>query len=291
MRPAGGPETTAGCGCDFHLHSLVSDGRLPPAEVVRLAHAHGVRVMALTDHDATDGVAEAQAAGETLGVRVVPGVELSTDLPGASIHVLGLFLDHTSGDFQAAVARFREARVTRAEQMVAALVAHGAPVSVARVFELAGEGSVGRPHVARALLEAGHVASMQEAFDRFLAFGKPAYFDGYRLEPAEAVRLIHATGGLAIWAHPFEADGADWHQFLPALLEAGIDGLEAYYGKEYALGWQEQLLDACAAHDLVPSVGSDYHGFKELDRLPGTVPAPAEVLERLESRLARLRAA
>jgi len=274
---------------DLHLHSTVSDGRLSPSELVRLAHASGVSTMALSDHDSTDGVALAQNTGAPLGVRVIPAIELSTDVPGASVHILGLFLEHQDGAFQEAVRRFREARLERAEQMVAALVRIGVPITLERVYEIAGEGSVGRPHVAQALLEAGHVQTIDEAFDRFIGHGGPAYFEGFRLEPAEGIRLIHSVGGFASWAHPNELDGRDWRDFLPAVLAAGIDGLEVYYSKEYGPEVQAHMLEACAAYDLVPTVGSDYHGFGTLCAPPGSVAAPPDLLERLEARVSRLR--
>lgn len=254
-----------------------------------LAHENGVRVMALTDHDSTDGVAEAQATGAELGIRMIPGIELSTDLPGASIHVLGLFLDHEQPHFQEMVRKFRTARVERAEKMVEALDRLGVPISLQRVFELAGEGSVGRPHVAAALLEAGHIQEISEAFDRFIGHGGPAYFEGFQLAPADAVELIHSVGGLASWAHPFELDGKAWQDYLPAMLEAGVDGLEAYYSKDYAEEATRALLDACDRHGLVPTVGSDYHGFDGMDRLPGSVPSPSDLLDRLEARVALVR--
>ena len=274
---------------DLHLHSTVSDGRLPPSELVRYAQSQGVTTMALSDHDATDGVAEAQRVGAEVGVRVIPGIELSTDLPGASIHILGLFLDYQDSTFQSAVRGFREERLTRAEQMVDALNRIGAPITLERVFEIAGEGSVGRPHVAQALLEAGHIQTIDEAFDRFIGRDGPAYFEGFRLEPEEGIRMIHAVGGFASWAHPNELDGRDWREFLPAVVAAGVDGLEAYYSKDYGPEVSAALLEACAAHDLVPTVGSDYHGFGTLCVPPGAVAAPPELLERLEDRLQRLR--
>src|SRR4051794_5334705 len=250
---------------DLHLHSTVSDGRLAPADLVRLARDSGVRVMALTDHDNTDGVPEAEQVGASLGMRVISGIELSTDLPGASIHVLGLSLAYRDLTFQATVRQFREARLARAKQMVDALAALGAPISLERVFEIAGEGSVGRPHVAEALLEAGHIQSIEEAFERFIGHGGPAYFDGFRLAPREAVDLIHSVGGLAVWAHPLELDGKDWHDYLPHLLDAGVDGLEAYYSKDYGPDYPRFLVEACTAHGLLPTVGSDFHGFASMD--------------------------
>ena len=175
--------------------------------------------------------------------------------------------------------------------MVDALAALGAPISLERVFEIAGEGSVGRPHVAQALLEAGHIQSIEEAFERFIGHGGPAYFDGFRLAPREAVDLVHGVGGLAVWAHPLELDGKDWHDYLPQLLDAGVDGLEAYYSKDYGPDYPRLLLEACAAHGLVPTVGSDFHGFASMDRPPGSVAAPNDLLVRLEARLERIRAA
>ncbi len=275
---------------DLHLHSTVSDGRLPPGDLVRLACASGVRTMALTDHDSTDGLPEAEEAGAALGMRIVPGIELSTDLPGASVHVLGLFLEYREEHFQEMVRRFRSARVTRVHQMAEALARLGAPISVERVFELAGEGSVGRPHVAQALLEAGHIQGIPEAFERFIGHDGPAYFEGYRLEPKEAIELIHSVGGFASWAHPLELDGKDWRTYLPTLLEGGGDGLEAYYSKDYPHQATAELLRACEEHGLVPTVGSDYHGFQGMDRLPGSVPCPPDLLDRIEARVSRIRA-
>ena len=274
---------------DLHLHSTVSDGRLSPSELVRFAHASGVTTMALSDHDATDGVDEATRVGSELGIRVISAIELSTDLPGASIHVLGHFLQHHDSDFQKTLRGFRDARLQRAEEMVKALDHLGVPITLDRVFEIAGEGSVGRPHVAQALLEAGHIQTIDEAFERFIGRNGPAYFEGFRLEPAEGVRLIHAVGGLATWAHPNELDGKDWREYLPALLEAGIDGMEVFYSKEYPPEVRQQMLEACATYDLLPTVGSDYHGFGTLAVPPGSVASPPELLERLEERLSRVR--
>src|SRR2546430_8004109 len=145
---------------------------------------------------------------------------------------------------------FRQARLTRAKQMVDALTRIGAPISLERVFEIAGEGSVGRPHVAQALLEAGHIQSIEEAFERFIGRNGPAYFEGFRLSPKEGVRLIHQVGGLAAWAHPNELDGRDWRDFFPALLAAGIDALEVDYSKDYGPDVPRLLLESCARPGL-----------------------------------------
>jgi len=276
---------------DLHLHSTVSDGRLPPAEVVRLAAARGVTTLALTDHDNTDGVPAALAAGAALGVRVIAGIELSTDLPGASIHILGLFLEYERPDFQDRVRAFREARLSRAQKMVDKLTELGVPIRLERVLEIAGEGTVGRPHVAQALLEAGHVQSIAEAFEKYIGHGGPAYFEGFRLSPAEGVALIHDAGGLAVWAHPNELDGRDWRDFLPSLVDAGVDALEVYYSKDYGPDVPRMLLEACEQFDLLPTAGSDFHGFASMDTPPGSVDAPSDLLPRLEARLAARRRA
>src|ERR1051325_7322624 len=199
--------------------------------------------MALSAPDSADGVDVAEETGLELGLRVIPAIELSTDLPGASIHILGLFVDHHDSQFQSTLKQFRDARLERAEQMVSALERLGAPISLGRVFEIAGEGSVGRPHVAQALLEAGHIQTIDEAFERFIGRNGPAYFEGFRLEPAEGIKLIHSVGGLASWAHPNELAGKDWRSYLPAVLQAGVDGLEVYYSKEYPPEVQQDLLD------------------------------------------------
>src|SRR6266536_4951086 len=150
---------------DLHLHTNKSDGRLPPTELVRLAYQGGIRRMALTDHDTTAGVDEAMAEGQRLGVEVIPGVELGTDSRSGDLHMLGLFLDFQDEEFQQTMRRFREGRIARVHKIVANLAEAGVNITVERVFEIADEASVGRPHVAQALLEAGYVSAMPEAFE------------------------------------------------------------------------------------------------------------------------------
>jgi predicted metal-dependent phosphoesterase TrpH len=189
---------------DLHLHTNKSDGRLTPTELVRLAHQGGVRRLALTDHDTTDGVDEAMAEGQRLGVEVIPGVELGTDSRSGDLHMLGLFLDYHDEEFQATMRRFRDGRIARVHKIVANLAAVGVNITVERVFEIAGEASVGRPHVAQALLEAGYVKAMPEAFEKWLAYGGPGDVPRDKLSPEDAIDLIHAVGGLAVVAHPHE---------------------------------------------------------------------------------------
>src|SRR5712692_2147513 len=168
---------------DFHTHSTYSDGKLTPAQLADMAHHNGVRVMALTDHDTTAGLAD---MAETLcrypEISLVKGVELSTDVPGSEIHILGYFMDVDDGNFQEELARFREGRIGRGQEMVRKLRALGMPITWERVQEIAGEASVGRPHVAQALLEQGHVQTIAEAFDRFIGREGPAYAERDKLD-------------------------------------------------------------------------------------------------------------
>ena len=181
---------------DFHLHSTASDGVKSPTWVMETAAANGVRVVSLTDHDTTEGYAEAKLAADRLGLRLVPGIELSTDWGKSDVHLLGYGFDVQSRRLQEYLSWLRESRIGRAEKIVAILADLGAPTSVARVFEIAGEATVGRPHIARALMEAGHVKSVQEAFDRFLATNGPADVPRAKLLPAQAIEELHAAGGV-----------------------------------------------------------------------------------------------
>jgi 3',5'-nucleoside bisphosphate phosphatase len=271
---------------DLHLHTNKSDGRLSPTELVRLAHKGGVRRMALTDHDTTAGVEEAMAAGKVLGVEVIPGVELGTDSRSGDLHMLGLFLDYQDAAFQATMARFREGRVARVHTIVSNLAGAGVNISVERVFEIAGEASVGRPHVAQALLEAGYIKSMPEAFEKWLAYGGPGDVPRDKLSPEDAIGLIHAVGGLAVVAHPYE--GRNVLEMLPGLAEAGLDGVETYY-QGYGPDRVGELVAICAKLGLLPTGGSDFHGFplaghEEVVNYPGSVEIPPSVLDALEAR-------
>lgn len=271
---------------DLHLHSLESDGRLSPSALVELAARNGVARLALTDHDTTQGLAEARLAGRRLGVEVIAGVELSTDADEDEVHMLGLFLRDDEPEFQRRLAGFREGRIGRAQEMVERLAGLGVPVSWERVRELAGEASVGRPHVAQALLEAGHVGSMPEAFDRFLGRGQPAYVERVKQTPEQAIDLIHSVQGLAVLAHPLEGRGAT--HLVPRLVAAGLDGLESYY-QHYDREQVGRLVQLARRHGLVPTGGSDFHGFPlsgmtSVTNEPGSTEIPPELVDELQER-------
>jgi predicted metal-dependent phosphoesterase TrpH len=248
---------------DLHTHSTASDGLFAPAELVRRAHAAGVTVLALTDHDSTDGVAEAQAEGARLGVEVIAGCEINTDLPTGDAHVLGYFLHMDDAAFQAELAQRRAARTARGQRMVAQLQAIGVPITWEQVARHA-DGAVGRPHVAAALIDLGIVGSVQEAFDRYLGRGLPGYVSRAPFTPAQAVALIRRGGGVASLAHP--KDIAHLPDVLTELVVAGLTGLEVYYGP-YSTSEVGQLRALADRFGLIPTGGSDYHG-------PGIHPTP-----------------
>ena len=272
---------------DLHLHSTASDGSLSPAEVVALAAQRGLRVIALTDHDSTGGVDAAVEAAARLAaaLEVVPGVEINTDVPEGEVHVLGYYLDHHDPGLQDRLSRLRAGRLDRGLGMVLRLRDLGLDVSWERVQEIAGAasgGAVGRPHVAQALLERGHVATMQEAFERYIGRDGPGYVERAKLAPQEAVQLIRRAGGLAVLAHP--AESADWERYLPPLVEAGLAGLECYYGT-YAPDVVERLLAVARQWCLVPTGGSDFHGEALTPANPlGGTPVPLSAAVELKAR-------
>lgn len=265
---------------DFHCHSTCSDGTKTPTEVVDLAVSNGVRVLALTDHDTLDGIEEARAAASRYpDLTFVPGVELSCDAPGTEVHVLGLFVDTEDAAFRAELDRMRRGRVERGEKIVAALAGLGVPIAWDRVREIAGEASIGRPHIARALIEAGHVADVDEAFARYLDRNSPAYVERERLLPADAVALIHSAGGFAVFAHPLVTDG--YETAAARLAEAGLDGIEVYY-RHYEPAQVGALRAIAERLGLVPSGGSDFHGLPRAhEHEPGHFAMPDAAVERL----------
>jgi len=262
---------------DFHLHSTASDGVHSPTWVMETAAVRGVRTLALTDHDTTDGLAEAKAAAGRLGLRLVPGIELSTDLEKTDVHLLGFGIDAGSKRLQDYLSWLREGRMGRTRKAVDILAGLGVPVRLERVLEIAGEASVGRPHIARALVEAGHVASVQEAFDLYLGDGKPGDVPREKLQPAEAIDEVHAAGGVVFVAHAIFI-GEDYPAVVEEFARIGLDGLETYY-KHYTP-------EIIAAHEvlserlgLARSGGSDYHGLGNPDdREIGDIPFPDDAV-------------
>jgi predicted metal-dependent phosphoesterase TrpH len=273
---------------DLHTHSTASDGIYSPTELLERAKAVGLRVLALTDHDSTGGLEEAAEAARALDIDFIPGIEINTDVSGGEVHVLGYFLEYQRTAFQSVLQVLRDARVRRGQRMVELLNQEGLHVSWDRVREIA-QGAVGRPHVAKALLEAGYVSSIGEAFDKYIGTGGPAYVPRYKLTPEDAVRLIASANGLPVMAHPIELPGLDeLRNWLPGLCKAGMVGLETYYGPYTAE--QERALRALAdEYNLIPTGGTDFHGPGIHPTPLGGRPVPHETVERLKAAAAARR--
>lgn len=267
---------------DLHLHTTESDGRLTPAEMVALVAHRGLRVVAITDHDITDGLEPAwEAARAYPQLTLIPGVELSTDIPGSEVHILGYYIDHADPGFRSMLERFRESRVGRAQEMVRRLMALGLPVEWQRVEEIAGHGTIGRPHIAQAMVERGYVSLLQEAFEKYIGRNGPAYAEREKLTPVEAVQLIVQVGGVAVLAHPAQIEDLD--RMLESLEAAGLEGMEVYYA-EYDARTIGRLAEVAQRHNLLPTGGSDYHAFGTVrEPLPGEAGPPMEVVERLRN--------
>lgn len=265
---------------DFHTHSTASDGRLTPTQLVDLVASQGVKYHALTDHDSTEGIAEARtAAAKHPGYVLIPGVEMGTDIEGAEVHMLGLYLSPDDSELQKMLAHLREGRVGRGYGIVQKLRAMGIMIEWERVQEIAGDASVGRPHVAQALVEAGYVDKVADAFDRWIGRNGPAYVEREKMTPAESVRCIVERGGLACLAHP--ADLQDLDALLAELKAAGMAAMEVFY-KDYPPETVERLHRAAQQFGLLPLGGSDYHGiFGNDEPLPGDIPLPDWAIERM----------
>jgi predicted metal-dependent phosphoesterase TrpH len=266
---------------DLHTHSTASDGTLPPESVVVAAHAAGVAALALTDHDTLAGVTRAVEAGKALGVRVVPGVELSAHDGDSEIHILALHVTRL-GVLETRLEKFREERHVRAARIVDRLRELGIDVTVEMVLEEAGDAAVGRPHIARAMIRAGAARDFREAFDRYLASGRPAFVPKPHLEVREAIAIAHEAGGLAIWAHP----GGDGRRArLEPLVEMGMDGVEIRH-PSHMLEDMNRLAALSDFFELVPSGGSDWHGSAEGPRMIGGMMIPHSWLEKQDALVA-----
>lgn len=272
---------------DLHVHSNRSDGVLSPTALVELAVSRGVRIMALTDHDSVEGIPEAlEAASRYPDFTLIPGAEMSTDIPSGEVHVLGYFLDPNDSRLQEELASLRDSRRDRGQQMVAKLRGLGVDIEWERVQAIAGDAAVGRPHVAQALVEKGQVRSVQEAFERYIGRYGPAYVERTKMTPTETVAFLSQHGALPVLAHPREMEGLE--ALLPTLQEAGLIGMEVYY-QDYDQASIERLLAIARGRGLIPTGGSDYHGLGgEHERLPGDIPLPDEAIDAFMALARRL---
>ncbi len=265
---------------DLHLHTTASDGRLTPVELVEAVAAAGLRVMAVTDHDTTASVAEVQASAATRGIEAVSGIEITAVDAGRDVHVLGYFLDPTHAGLSGFLARQREARVARVHAIGERLAALGVPVDHEPLLEDArhqtGQ-SIGRPHIARAMVAAGHVADTREAFDRWLGQGLPAFVPRQGAGTEQVIAVIHDAGGLASIAHPGKSIS---DERLHVVRDHGVDALEAFH-PDHDAALVAHYVDVARTLGLLMTGGSDFHGDPAHGMRPGTVTLPAAEWERL----------
>ncbi|TVY08733.1 PHP domain-containing protein [Paenibacillus cremeus] len=273
---------------DLHSHTLASDGTQAPSENVRLAAEAGLAAMAVTDHDTVAGLTEAIEAGRKYGITVVPGVEISTVHEGKDIHVLGYWIDYTNELFLSRLAEMRRVRDRRNELLLAKLQELGVHITMEDVQESLlvskkAEETIGRPHIADAMVRKGYVSSMKEAFDRYLAQGAAAYVNTPRIEPAVGVRWVLEAGGTPVLAHPglYEQD-----DLIPLLKSVGLVGLEAYHS-DHTPEQEAHYVRLAEEHGLLVTAGSDFHGERGgvVFHAPiGARKIDASVVERLFER-------
>jgi predicted metal-dependent phosphoesterase TrpH len=281
---------------DLHTHTTASDGTLSPRQVVQLAKSKGLSAVAITDHDTLSGIDEFMDAGQKEGLEVVPGIEINADFSEGTLHILGYFVDWHTPELRDRLRAMEESRRERAVKMIERLRELGFDVSLDDVVKESDGRLIGRPHFARALARKGYVASLSEAFDKYLHRGKPAYVGREKMNPQTCISLILGAGGIPILAHPryTERDGSrPLKATLTELIGAGLRGIEVYYPshtEEMVKRYESLARDL----SLLLTGGSDFHGDPDSDvRLgggPGNLRIPYQLLERLKEERARNRA-
>lgn len=266
---------------DLHIHSTASDGAYTPAQIVRMAAAAGISRMALTDHDSVDGVAEAIQAGADEAITVIPGVELSAETTdGRAAHILGYFVDDRDENLRSRLSQLRDARLTRARQMVAALADAGVPITLDDVIGRAGSGAVGRAHIAMVLVDAGVVPTISTAFNELIGRDRPYYVAKPVATPEAVIGTIISAGGLPVCAHPAVSGIED---LLPAMADAGLEGLEAYHS-QHDTATRRRLESTARELGLIVTGGSDFHGIRGSHAALGDGGTPDAVYDALVER-------
>jgi len=243
---------------DLHIHTNCSDGKYSPAEIVKQSAASGLTIIAITDHDTVAGIAPALEAARIFPrLKVIPGVEISTETNTGEIHLLGYYVNYTDQNLQTILERMRNTRLYRAQSMIARLRNLGIYIDWQRVQKIAGSGAIGRPHIAQAMLEKGYITTFREAFGKYIGRDGPAYVEREKITPVEAVQLILKAGGLPVLAHPTTVN--DPETAIVELKEVGLAGIETYYDN-YTLEEIGKLVAMAEKYDLIATGGSDYHG-------------------------------
>lgn len=265
---------------DLHIHTNYSDSTSTPDEVIEQARANNLACIAITDHDTIDGIAPAMTAAEPYAIEVVSGIELSTELNKKDVHILGYLFDRENKSFVSQIRRMQVARLERMREMIQKLKQLGIDdITFDDVNVLAASDSLGRPHLAKILLEKGWVSSIQMAFNKYLADDAPAYVPKFKQSPAEAINLIRNAGGIAVLAHPMLTQ-VDEH--IPGLVEAGLGGIEVYYPNvtRAVIQFYEQMAEK---HRLVKTGGSDAHGDVKKHTYIGKIKIPYSLIDQLKN--------
>jgi hypothetical protein len=252
---------------DLHIHTTASDGTMSPAEVVKYAKDKGLRAIAITDHDTIEGLQEGIQEGARVGLEVIPGVELSVDFPKGTMHLLGYCIDPASPELADKLIVLQQARLERNLKMVEKLRGLGISIELAEVQATTEHGQLGRPHFAYTLVQKGYAQNLQDAFDRYLGKGRPAYVEKFRFSPQKAIHLIKKTGGVIVLAHPFTLNlpqPQDLEHIIGKLKKKGLDGIEVYY-PEHSEGQTKFYRYLAQQYGLLISGGSDFHGLTKDD--------------------------
>ena len=272
------------------MHSTASDGSLSPAELARLASERHLKAIGICDHDTVSGVLSLWPPGVSPdfstpllvdGVEIVPGIEMNCEWGGRELHIVGYYVSMSKGPFMELIEDLRASRQERAALMVKKLDALGFHLELTRVLEIAGGDSVGRPHIAEAMVEKGYVSSVKQAFERYLGIGRPAYVGRRRLRPLDAVRAIADAGGAAVWAHPGTSRSL---ALIENIVERGLVGIEAYH-PEHDRGMVEECLRLASTFNLIVTGGSDFHGMSSDEGGDlGSTAVPYAVVSSLKAR-------
>ena len=266
---------------DLHLHTTASDGHLSPAQLVARATAAGLTIISITDHDTVAAIAEVTELAGATGIRVIPGIEITAVDDGRDVHMLGYFFDPDSATLAVMLRRQRELRVARVRQIGERLAALRMPIDVESVLLTAAAkpgSSVGRPQVARELMRTGYVGSVQEAFDHWLASGRPAFIPRTGPSPAAAVGAVHEAGGIASMAHPGVTKR---DELIGPLIDAGLDAIEVYHS-DHTPDAQHTYQMMAERHGVAISGGSDFHGDESRRNTLGLISLPADAFAALE---------
>jgi hypothetical protein len=273
---------------DLHVHTTASDGTLTPEQTIREAARLGLAGIGIVDHDTVAGIESALAEGHLAGIEVVPGVEINTDWGKDEIHILGYFIDHRAEGFERHLELLRTGRYERGKKIVERLKSLGVDISYDRVLDISGEGSVGRPHIARAIVEAGYAQSLNSAFGRYLIRGTPAYVPRYKLTPIQAIEIVYEAQGVPVLAHP----GNSKHdEVIPSLVEAGLKGIEAYHTDHHP-NQAARYVEVARKYHLLVTGGSDSHGPEMVKPVEiGSVTVSMSVVHALRELASEIRRA